>query len=758
MAQDKRNRPTLLKRILPKINFMKNTMDSIYQDTYSSSPQNSDDLNKVVSDIEDNISQIMVRNNTSDVSNISALYSSIQFNQLSQVNNYMDSVTSFFGNKSVTDTLLNSYLENKWIKELDYEIDTVCKYMPKLDEALQAIKDAVLCADNFEKEYLNFVNTYKSQDEMATFIQETEAIKKAYDFYDKVEKWYDNTSKYGEEFVYCVPYNKALAELQSRKPNTMNRSTLVGRSGIGRATTLISENGSLQFDTGSQISQFKDTQLRNLKLEIVEGTSLLQSAIDESTILRDLTSIAESCSVLEASKETFDTVFDKFEIPKEYDTTSSDGLSSLNKTKSTTDKSIKVPGCIIKSLKRENIIMLYIDDICLGYYYLEFLDNRGLDFFSSDRILSKGNNLPSYSQNIKYNDMQNQTNATEELLKYLSSAIAQQLDNKFINANPNLKKEIYSILKYNDIYNAYGLDKIRVTYLAPNDVEHITFNEDPDTHRGQSDLLKSLIPAKLWCCLYIANTLGMLTRGQDKRVYYVKQNVEQNIAQTLLNVINQIKKQNFNIMQIESMNSILGITGKYNDYIIPVGPSGDPPITMEVMQGQDIDPQTEFLDKLEETAINPIGVPIELINARLSLDFATQLTMSNSKFLRFVFKRQSKFEIHLSNIFTKIYNSEYPSNTYEYIKCILPSPILLNLNNLNQIIDMVNQQAENISQLQYPDTTDENNEIKKAIFKKNYVMYKLGGYIKQNEIELIKDMTEMEFTKSINKNNDNTNM
>ena len=37
-------------------------------------------------------------------------------------------------------------------------------------------------------------------------------------------------------------------------------------------------------------------------------------------------------------------------------------------------------------------------------------------------------------------------------------------------------------------------------------------------------------------------------------------------------------------MQIENMNSILGITGKYNDYIIPVGPSGDSPISMEVME------------------------------------------------------------------------------------------------------------------------------------------------------------------------------
>lgn len=755
MAKQNKNdsNQSLLKRLLPKLNFMKSTMDSIYQDTYSSSPQNLDDLNKVTSDIEDNISSIMVRNNVANLSNISALYSNIKFNQLTKTDNYMDDILSFFGNKNITDSLLNSYMENKWIRELDLEIDTVCKYMPKLDEALNAIKDAVLSADNFEKEYLNFVNTYKSQDEAATFTQQMVAIKKAYDFYEKVEKWYDTTSKYGETFVYCVPYNKALTLLQSRKSSTSTPYAM-------QSMTLVSESGALYNNPGNYHINPESVQCKGLKLEIVQGTSLLESAINESSVLRELSTIAESSSVHESSTDNkLDNVFSDFKIPKEYDTTASDGLVSKHKSKDQQDVEIKVPGCIVKTLRRENVILLYIDDICLGYYYMEFFDSYGLNYFNSERVLSNNGmaSTSTFSQNVKYNDLQNSERATDELLKYISSTIASQMDNKFINANPNLRKEIYAILKYNDINNASGLDKIRVTYLSPDDVHHIKFKEDPDTHRGVSDLAKSLIPAKLWCCLYITNTIGMLTRGQDKRVYYVKQNVEQNIAQTMMNVINQIKKQNFNIMQIESMNSILGVTGKYNDYVIPVGPSGDPPVTMEVMQGQDIDPQTDFLDKLEETAINPIGVPIELINARLSIDFATQLTMSNSKFLRFVFKRQSKFENYISDIITKIYNSEYPSNIYEQVKCVLPSPILLNLNNLNQIIDTVTQQADNISQLMYPDTSDEGADVKRGLFKKNYVLYKLGGYLKQNEIDLIKDQSEMEFTK-LKKNNDENNM
>ena len=34
-------------------------------------------------------------------------------------------------------------------------------------------------------------------------------------------------------------------------------------------------------------------------------------------------------------------------------------------------------------------------------------------------------------------------------------------------------------------------------------------------------------------------------------------------------------QSNMGMRQIESMNNILNIVGKYNDYIIPVGPSGE---------------------------------------------------------------------------------------------------------------------------------------------------------------------------------------
>lgn len=745
--------------IMRRLFSLRNQMNGVYKDTYSADLTNKEELEKLTSGIEDNLSKIISRNGGfEDISNVSRLYAASNLSKAVNDKEYISSIADFFENRAITDQLIASYTENKWIVELDNEIDTVCKYMPKLEEALDAIKDSVLSADNFEKEYLTFNSPNISNADLSKFNSDIAKIKKDYNLYDKVEQWYSDASKYGEVFIWKSKYDKALSVLLSRKAGNSAgvryyQESVVDPEFISSpaGSSIITESGIDMAGLGREYNNYG----QSVKIEI-NKSGALETALNEVTKLNESAALVSESSISEASFDDNRVLPDGFEIPKEFkskENTSADGFIDTS-TKANDRRALKVNGVILKSLKRENMILLYIDDICLGYYYLEFLDNNGLDTFSDSMFTKRGMSRTGYSNGAREQDKITQANATNELLKFLAATIVQNIDDKFINNNAYLKSEIYAILKYNDIQNASGLDRIRVTYLAPDDVEHIKFKEDPQTHRGISDLYRSLIPAKLWCCLYISNTLGILTRGQDKRVYYVKQNVEQNIAQTMLNVINQIKKQNFNIMQIENMNSILGITGKYNDYIIPVGPSGDSPVSMEVMEGQNIDPQQDLLDKLEENAISSTGIPYEMVVARLNLDFATQLTMSNSKFLRFVFKRQAVFEKHLTNIMSTIYNAENNTETPVTVNCILPTPLMLNINNLNQIMDLVSQQADAISGFLYTDPNDQDADQKKAIFKKNYIHYKLGAYLKQNEIDNIKTISDLEFSRYKIANND----
>ena len=75
------------------------------------------------------------------------------------------------------------------------------------------------------------------------------------------------------------------------------------------------------------------------------------------------------------------------------------------------------------------------------------------------------------------------------LLRQLAGIISQKIDAAFINANTDLKKEIYLMLKFNDDYNQTQFTAdMNVLFIPADDIHHLKFREDPDTHRGISDL------------------------------------------------------------------------------------------------------------------------------------------------------------------------------------------------------------------------------------------------------------------------------
>ena len=738
------------------LNSLRRQMTGIYKDTYSTNPTVKDDLERISNNIEDRINNALVRNNSSDVANLSRLYSAAKL-RTSMDSKMEDSIEDFFNDPTLVNKLMDSYMQNKWIIELDNEIDVVCKYMPKLTECVNCIKDSILTADNLEKDYLTFTTKDLPSSELPTFNAKMQTAIEKYKLYKRAEVWVNNTIKYGEQFIYRVPYKKALSILlnnRSKYPTGYHESTEISLLESGSVPKSMMNDPNVTPYLTDIKSIGKDM---NIKLEI-RNDSLLESAINESSKMRKAIAIAETASVQEAykfldeaTKEEGEIMQSMFDMPKNKKRKKEEGAQDgfIDTMQFTKPEDIHAPGCLLKDIKRSDVILLYMDDVCLGYYYIEFINKEDESTLTSSIFTNNSfKTNPSYATGSRVQDMQNQVRSVDNLLKYLSYTIASNLDQKFINSNTDLREEIYAVLKYNEVLNAASLDRIRITYIAPDDMQHMFLEQDPDTHRGLSRLLYALIPAKLWICLTVADTIAMLTRGQDHRVYYVRQNVEQNIAQTLINVINQIKKQNFNIMQIESMNSILGIIGKYNDFVIPVGPSGDYPVQMEVMQGQDINPQSDFLDKLEEQTINATGYPLEYINARNTVDFASQLTMTNTKVMRMTFKYQAKTEKDLGEIATIIYNCEYNSEGKENpikINCVLPSPITLNINNLNQLMEIVTQQADNFSQLEYPDENDENVTIKRNIYKQKYVKYKLGTYVKQNELDVIKAQADFDF-------------
>lgn len=760
-------------------------MDALYRSTYMTTPTQSQDLEDLSSKINDNINQIVARNtDVHGTPSISNLYARMARNNSKEsgTEDLLSSLENMFSNGLVTDDLYDLFMSNRYLRELDNEIDTICKYMPDLEEALAVMKDCVLSADHFSKDFLS-LSTSNSGIESTVFSERIKDLKRRYILLPLVEEIYEKTSKYGEQFVYRVPYKTAIGRLLSTKPDTslvaptrglhenvdqntssdvfmlnMDNKNLViynqdQSAVVSESATIIMENSNKTTPSGDAVTYPSSVSILDKKESFSIGIEICRSGVIESAIeeYRDAFN-KKTHYTNESMAATFNESAKNIEakgninLPKDNTDKrilTNDGLVSGVRAKPV---DVDVPGCVVKKLRRDHVYPIYIEDICMGYYYFELRATSETDAFMGFK-----NILGDVTTNMKnggdgrtpFNavDSQRQDNT----IRYVAAQLSRFIDKQFVNANQDIAKEIYMILKYNDLFNTPSIDSIKVTFIPPEDVVHFFFKQDPVTHRGISDLEKSMVPAKVYTSLYITSAIGNLTRGYDKRVYYVKQAVDTNIAKNLLTTISQIKQSNFGIRQFQNINHILNITGRFNDLVIPTNASGDPPIQFEIMPGQNIEVPTELMEELKSSAVNSTGIPIEIIQARQSIDYALQLTMSSSKVLRLCYKRQELYEEQLAMLIGPIYNYQYDDNIY--INVELPPPTFINVTNTNQLVDNTRNLVQSFVDIELSGNDD---AALKQLYSKELFKHYIGTHMDVARHQSILERCKIQLSKDTN--------
>lgn len=720
---------------------VQDSIDSLYTDIKGNTPEVSRTLDYLRTRMHRAIDGIINYNTSSvGVSNISSLYARI--NNVQNDENVIKSIIKTFENDSVMNNVMSLYSQNVYLKEADREYEVIMKYMTKLHDALDTRKEAVLSADHFTKDAINIKSSSSDLSETSAD-NNIKEMRAKYDIDNLIEQIYDDTDKLGEALIYCVPYKKALDRLmKARTSNVPVQDAL--HEDVFVETYLTSYDTSTEtVDWHQNPSKAYIEENKGTLIEF-DTSGIITSAIKEHYNIEKSINESSFMSLNESDHTKMTDSVSKDDIEKSMyhlDKSSQDGLTTLSasgkKERDTND--IKVPGCVVKILDHTMVKPMYIDDVCLGYYYIETdkpLDVEQLTFSSTLGGLKPGNTARKIAENRDDKD--------NVIIKKIAKEISNKIDSKFINANQDLTKEIYMILKFNMSHNGAGrISRVKVTFIPPEDIIHSFFKKDNKSHRGISSLQRALFPAKLYSCLYISNVIAILTRGNDKRVYYVKQNADTNISAVLLNTINQIKKSNFGLRQIENMNNIMNITGRFNDYVIPESSSGDAPVRFEVMQGQEVQHPTELMNQLEEMAINATDVPMEIIQARQQLDYATHYTMSNTRFLRKVYNLQSKFTKIINKLLTRIYDAEFECN--DLVSVELPPPMYLALMNSSQMFQSANEHIENITPMYIDiDNTDPGLVSKiKAKIKKFY----MRSFLPDDRIIEIIDQAKMEFEK-----------
>ena len=200
-----------------------------------------------------------------------------------------DTITEFeriFGDNEFVNNLANSYMDNRWVKAVDMEIDEILRYMPKLHEALLTIRDNVLSADSFSKDYLNIELDSPSPDSSEQFSHNIQELKQKYNLLKLTSEIYDDTSKYGEVFIYCVPYQKAIQRLIDRKHIMKNvvvktnyhENTIVIEDSLSGVESTIIKNTQGQFKEG------EDDYNYNIQIE----SGVISSIVNDERNARDL--------------------------------------------------------------------------------------------------------------------------------------------------------------------------------------------------------------------------------------------------------------------------------------------------------------------------------------------------------------------------------------------------------------------------------------------------------------------------------------
>ena len=757
-------------------------IDDLYKNTYFTNNDNSKYIDSIKRKMDDDLEGLIDKAKAQNGgTNMADLYArTLARNDTDSLNE----IRSALEDETVLADIMDIYSQNALVRDLDREIDTVCKYMPKLDEALDIKKDNVLSADHFNDDAVRISienvagsgitndNNNKSEADGS----DLELFARKYDLEAFRNELYSKTAKYGEQFVYIVPYKRALEKLIARTDGAslLSEEGILTEESINEGLRSINETLSFRYtDTDeSKLKSFGAQELYDLSESTLSDSSLeglksnnieysgLDIEINKTGVIPGI--IAQECNMRRIFSETvslfgeeslgsarnaylsnslyFKNINKKLKKAAQGGTLegptslADDGLKDLDEpTKANDAEQLEIPGAVFEILEHDRVKPIYINNTCLGYYYIEMNDPNGGNAEEQMTFTSTlGGMRPR--RTARENEANGGTSTQDnEVLMKIARKISQRIDKKFINSNQDIAKEIYTVLKYNADNNG-KTTKLRISFIPPSDIIHSYFELNKKTHRGVSDIVKSLFPAKLYTCLYISNTIALLTRGYDKRLYHVKQTIDTNITSVLLNVINQIKRSNFNLRQIENMNNIMNVTGRFNDLVIPQNANGESPVSFEIMPGQNVEVKTEFMNMLEEMAVNQTGVSLEMVNSRYQESTATHLTMSNARFLIKVYARQKLYEPILSAIYTKLYQYEY--NTNSIVKVELPPPIMLNFTNTSQILSMSQELIQNIVQMKFGSSQ---NEQEKLAFTSLLMEYYYDSFLPMDKINAMAD-------------------
>lgn len=551
-------------------------------------------------------------------------------------------------NSNDTDTLDNIFLskdgsifttfeerfKNKAL--LFHDLEIISEQLVELSEAINTTRDDIVASDDLGSEIsrsLSF-SSGASEENYDDIIDEVKDLEKEYALsYMIREHIVPKTLKYGEYYVYIIPESKLFENAQRKNLNSTSGAILESAE-----VDIILEN--LDIDKKGEFKDIKSDDIltyiseniminnADVPLPLLEGTNM-------SGMMQDLTKFNNINSLLKQGKNK------KTKNKKDEDNIQptfgfSDGVKSARM-----DNWEGIKGCYIKLLDPKKVIPVKLMNYTIGYYYINDTD---LDI-TNHHCRSNAYRFGSLLDQVA-NKSENQHN----IVTSIANSIVKSFDKKYLNDNQEFKELIINSLLYNDMYKR----KLHYQFIPADNICRFSINED-ENGNGQSMIYKSLFYAKLYLSLLTFNMITWLTKSQDTLITYVKTSgIDKNVANKTMSIARQMKSRQIGIGDLMDYSSIYGKIGTGRDIFLPEGESGERGLSWDVIQGQDVNMQNEFMEMLKEAFINGTGVPSVIMNYINEADFAKTLVMANAKQLRRVMMFQDSLNEDITEMYQKI--------------------------------------------------------------------------------------------------------
>lgn len=587
-------------------------------------------------------------------------------------------------------TFISEAYQNKKLKQND--IHEIASQLTELREAISVTRDAIVSSDIVDGKISRSISFEDgSEGEFEQYEAVIKEIEKKFKLNDRIKNFIiPNTLEEGAYYAYVVPYKKIFSDFETQKQKhpsyqmdarSFHESTIYDMF----AESSTADEKDIKKSVNSSFSEFvkecsegfftedskrainrmeaseKKHRLEDRNKSFQEGMEELTKRIsfsnDDMAIplfeygassIEELQKLLHKKNVFTEKEAKIENFRGKLDL--------GDGVYKLDSKKK--EANFKDVGdCYVKFIDASHMIELKVMDHVIGYYYIMEEDIKPIS---------------SVISSTTYYDQFSNISKKKSIIDKLVERIVLAFDKNFLKENMEFKKLIAEALTFYDL----NQKKVKFQFIPVEYVCPFKVREDEEGN-GRSILEPSLFYAKLYLMLLLFNIMSIILYSNDTKVNYVKQSgIDKNIANKIEEIARKKQERSLNLMDLFSYTTLVKKIGTGSEMYIPVGRSNDRGLETEILQGQQVQLQTELMEFLRKCYILGTGVPDAIINYLNEADFAKAIELANTKFVSRVVDLQMDFNDSLSRFYAMLlmYSADVPEETASRFKYTLTPP------------------------------------------------------------------------------------